>query len=677
MIPFVELIYIESDWGDNMNLKNKIINYFVAMPIKSGAMPRVFRAPVTMSSDVAYKLINRQMKRTHAEGISGSLLHVCFDADSNILYIPNASSFSAENMKPLLQAAQIRITKDFGGYASRPPIDGSPFSSLRVRSLSSFPYAKKVISDHYDGKVFKNIPVLEANLARMPQTHKMLPKIFMQKGFMGGYVSPSFAQSISFIDEIDNSGKKRSKPLQLLTQSAPFILINTSPGTGREKEVPSATEKEGVVLNGYRDYLYDVQSSEQEKYLAADVSEFADLYAIKRQLYLGWSLEEVSLIFSGTVNSFPSLINFIDRLMAASNSLVVEGYKNPAEHPYYLTFKINPDKFPIKLSSLMDMQTGRMDPHKQLKNFNILEYDMDTGYILIETPIYVPPELCTKILGAIGNPFIGKYNPVMNTIDSKGHEQSYRTLKQEKRQLAKIKALVSRSVPEEKQDKLEYRTGPEARGQWATDPNIFNIRHVSDYLYAMDTIKKMCEELNEPFRDFDVIIGPIERFMGRGSQGGFIDEDGFKKQDLEIPYQLQKGLWMTPPSILINSVTMPSYADQTETLIHEYRHYIFGRQNPGYEKGYGDLNSKKGKAYYEEWDKYLSDPNERSAHLSEIKYALALGKSIDEIIRDKVGGKITMDNYPIAIKMADLVREAVQQLEQEGEMNENPVGTNE
>jgi len=657
-------------------MKNKIVNYFVGMLSKGGGMPRVFKSPVTMGADVASKLLNQQLKRNKKDLVNGDLLHVCFDVDSDMIYIPNASSFSKEIMTPLLQAAKIRISKEFGGYAGRPPIEGSPFSSIRVRSLKSFPYASKIIGEHYEGKVHTDIPVVEANMGRMPSTKKALPPIFHQKGFMGGYVSPSLAKSVTFYNEVDVLGNKLKVPEMVLKQQTPFILINMERGSGKEHEEPTATEKEGVVLNGYRDYLYDTQAVDQEKYIADDISSFADLYSIKRQLYLGWSLEEVSLIFSGTIKAFPELIMFIQRLMAASDSLVAEGYTNPAANPYYLTFKIDPKTFPIRLETIIDMETGRVDPFRQYEYFKAIDYDLKTGYIIIQTPIYIPPQLCEQILKAKTTPFIGKYNPVFHTIDSKGEDTSYSKLKVEKRQLAKIKALVGREVPEEWKDGLEYREGAEARGQWATDPNIFNVRKVSEYLYATDYIKEMCEQLGEPFVDFDVIIGPIERFMGRGSQGGFIDEAGFKKSKMEIPHKLMEGLYMTPPCILINSVSIPSYADQTETLIHEYRHYIYGKQNPNYEKGYGDMSSKEGDAHLQEWDKYLSDPNERAAHITEIKYALALGKSVDEIIRDKVGGRITMENYPIAIKFEDLVRQAAEEMKIKEEQNEEPIGTN-
>jgi len=134
-------------------MKNKIVNYYVGMPPKGGNMPRVFSSPVSIPTDVAFNLLNKQLERNGKELINGNLLHVCFDVDSEVIYLPDVSKFPQETLTPLLQAAKIKISKDHGGYAGRPPVEGSPFSSLRVRSLSSFPYANKMIGEHHKGKV--------------------------------------------------------------------------------------------------------------------------------------------------------------------------------------------------------------------------------------------------------------------------------------------------------------------------------------------------------------------------------------------------------------------------------------------------------------------------------------------------------------------------------------------
>jgi len=633
-------------------------------------MPRVVLSPVTIPAKTAKLLIERQFKKEQKLGLPrSSILHVCFDYDSQRIYVPNAQDFSEDTMRNLLQAAEVRITRDFGGFSSQPPIKGSPFTSLRVRSLNSFSHARKVISQHYQGKVFKDLPVIEAFLTRMPSTTKSLPEIYTKnEQFLGGYIGTDFASSVSFVEEIDIEGRKRKEPINLLAQATPFILINISQTPKREE--PTATEKEWVVLSGYRDYLHDENASEEEKHISGDINDFADLYAIKRYLYLGWSLEEVSSMMMGSANNLPSLFRAIDRMMKAVESLKQEGHKNVAAIPYYMTFKID-ESFPIQLGNLMDISTGRIKTENQYRNLLVLDYDKRNGYVIIETPIFISPELCTKVLKAKSNPFISRYNPYVNTIDVKSTGQSFGDLKRDRVQLAKIKSIVQSEIPPEKVKSLDYRGGDLASGISAVNPRVYNVRRVSDYLYATDHIKEMCKENNLPFVDFDVIVGPIAEVIGEGSQGGYMDANAFTKSKIKTPFEISKGVFMSPPVILINAVDNPSYAEQTETLIHEYRHYLYGLQHPNYEIGYNRPKNKNKKGEdYEFWYNYFTDPNEQAAYKQEIKFELGLGKSYDEIIRNKVGGQITMDNYPIALKFSEMVQEALKELEEK--KNEEP-----
>lgn len=653
-----------------MKLRNKIINYF-AFSCKSGS-PQAVLSPVTMSAEVAKPLIEQQFKREKKPELApGPILHVCYDYDSQIIYIPNAEQFSPETKKGLLDVAKYRITKDFGFFSSKPPIEGSPFSSLRIRSLNSFSHAREIVKKHYQGKIFNDIPVLEVNLEKMPSTLKKLPPEFREyQELVGAYIGPSFASSISFIDEIDLNGRKRDKPLLLLNQKTPFILINIAKTSKRDE--PTANEKEWVVLSGYRDYLYDVDASKEEKYIGKnreDIRDFADLYAIKRHLYLGWPFEEVCYLFMGSAKNFGELLRATDRLMSAAESLAQEGYKNPASIPYYMTFKID-NKFPLDFAKLIN-EDGSMNTEIQYRNFIIVDFDPQTSYVIIRTPVYITQDLCEKVLKARSKPFICRYNPVVNKIDVKGDSKAYTDLQLNRRQQGKMLAVVKSRVDKEKQKDLGFRTGKLASGESATDPTIYNVRKISDYLYASDFIQKMCKRYDLEFKDFDVVIGPIEQTFGAGVQGGYMDKSIFLKNKWSIPKEMAPGVFVSPPIMFVNSVTNPSYAKQTETLIHEYRHYIYGIKNPDYQITY--KSPKHGKDY-EQWFKYLKDKNEQAAHKDEIKFELGLGKSYDEIIRNKVGGKITAENYPIALKFSELVKEAVAELEEENEKNEEPIG---
>ena len=632
-----------------MKIDNKIFNYFV---IPSNGTPNVFMSPVTINSKVAKSLINKKLQKEKIQKIqSSNILHVCFDYASKRIYVPNALDFSKESMEYLLKAAEVRITKDFGHFSSMPPILGSPFSSLRVRNIDGFRYAKKIINKDYIE--FNDIPIIEAYLPRMPSTIKILPKEFKNEEFIGGYISSSFADSISFLDEIDVDGKRRKTPINLLTQSTPFILINIARTEKRQE--PTATEKEWAVLGGYRDYLSDKNIFKKEINLDY-INKYSDLYAIKRYLYLGWSIEEVGSLMLRNVSNIVQLFNGIDLIMGAVESLKNEGYKNIALYPYYISFKID-DTFPIKIQSLLDIGTGKIKTDIQHDNFIVKNYDRSNSFILIESPVFVSPDICKKVLNAKSEPFIAKYNPVVNKIDIKSTKKSY--LEIHKNQLYKIKEIIGRDI------EIEFRGGDLASGVSSFNSNIYNVRKISDYLYACDYIKKMCESNDVLFNDIDVIIGPIEKSFGSGIQGGFIDYNLFIKNNMKSPHEISKGVFITPPSILINSVTMPSYADQTETLIHEYRHYIYSLKNPNYEVSYIRSKNKSQESEYRYWNDYFSDLSEIVAHKDQIKFELQLGKSYDEIIRNKVGGMITEENYPIAIRFSELVQASLNELEGE------------
>lgn len=670
-----------------MKLKNQIVNYFVSPPEKAGQMPRVFLSPVTMRDDVGKVIIQEQLRKRNDSISQKKLLHVCFDLDSQRIYVPNASDFPKEQMEMLLKAAQIKITKDYGGFVGMKPIEGSPFSSIRIRAVSSFGFTAKAVKEHFKDQEFIDLPVIEANLARMPTTMKQLPPIYRSNPkFVGGYIGPKVAQSITFYDEKDLSGKDRQQKIQLLTQKTPFILINIAPSIEA-----GATEKEWAVLSGYRDFLYD-QSSEKQDEGTKDFNRFADLYAVKRHLYLGWPFEEVCQTFLEHVNNFGELINGINALVESADSLEKEGYPNPSKTHYYMTFKIDLNMFPLRLDSMMSDE-NQFDPFRQIKNFKIIEYDVNSKYILIETPAFISPELCHKVLKSQNRPLITRYNPAVNVIDIKSPSGTFQEYKMERNQVAKIGALVNHDLrqlaPENERGDIQYpkfRDDERSKSISLANPNVSHIRKLSDYYYAMDHIKKVCEKNNVEFKDVQVVIGPIERIFGRGVQGGFMGPKQFSLNKLKIPHELEKGLFVSPPLISINSVSMPSYAAQTTTLIHEYCHNLYSITNPEHEHLYNKDTGLKKKDPLKWWELYLDDPDERRAHIEEIKHELISGRSTDEIIRDKVGeaagevgGAITLStyktNYPIALKFRELVQEAVKELEEENAINEKPTGT--
>jgi len=646
-----------------MQLKNKIINYFVSPPIKGETTPRVFHSLVTINPNTARSLIENWLKRNDQRELPpGPLLHVCYDFDSKMIYSPNAHEFEPNRFEYLLKAAEVRITKDYGGFSSRPVIKSSPFSSLRVRSIDSFQYVSKIIKEH--GDKTEDIPVIEANLKRMPSIIKNLPPLFANPKFMGGYISRSFVPSITFIDEIENSGRKRKEPVIVLNQPTPFILINLS-ANDREDRAISAADKEFVVLTGYRDYLYDHRQSKTETKGMDKAEQYADLFAFKRYLYLGWPFEDVCILALRVAKDFGSLINAISLLMTTIESLVKEGYDNPAKVPYYTTFKIGTD-FPYKFTSFID-EGGKFKTESQYDYFRIIEYDPKNSYILIESFVYLPQDVCNNILKAKSPPFISKYNNITNTIDIKSSNISYSDIKKNKIQLDKIDAIISYHNKDKKN--IQFKLDPTTHARDISDSESFSVRNVSEYYYAVDVLKDICKKYDLKFENFNVVVGPLQSLLGSGVSGAYMDANLFRENKMPIPYEIVKGIKISPPVMFIDSETAPNYADHTTTIIHEYVHHLFGLKNPGYKPTYG---KSKGKGVdYEYWSKYFNDPSEREAHRHEIKLELQMGKSYDEIIRDKVGMYVTEENHPIALKFSDLVMEAMKEIEEE-EKNEEP-----
>jgi hypothetical protein len=528
---------------------------------------------------------------------------------------------------------------------------------LRVRPLDSFKHAKKAIEQFHGSDDFPHIPILEVNLDRMPKVAKALPERYKVGMLLGGYISPSDVGGMRIYDEIDISGKRKDKADMLLAQKAPFIFINIASN-------PSAPEKEWHVLNGYRHYFGDeaVFGDKASK----DASEFLS-FAIKRFLYLGWTFEDVCNLFMNSVNDFLPAITSIGQLTYIASELEADGYENPAAIPYYVTFKVDANTFPIDLSTMV--VNGKFAADRQINNLRILDYDTQTGYVVLETPVYMSEKKWRTLFRARTEPLITKYNPNTNTIDVKSSETSYTSLYNKRgalrNQLRKLRAFntyEAYKLDEEKRkekEKIEFRSDRNTRSSNVNDQQTFHLRKVSDYCYASDQIKQLANKHKVEFKDVPVFIGPIQQIFGAGVSGGFMSAKSFKDSKMEMPFEISEGIKVSPPLIAIDSTSKPSPAEQAAVLIHEFAHNIYNIMFPEYEHKYNKDPKLKERDNNMYWYLYLTCPDERQAHSEEIKFEIKSGKSIDELIRDKVGGQVTAENYGIALKF--------KQLELEGE----------
>jgi hypothetical protein len=107
--------------------------------------------------------------------------------------------------------------------------------------------------------------------------------------------------------------------------------------------------------------------------------------------------------------------------------------------------------------------------------------------------------LSRSILHSESEPLITRYNPAMKVIDVKSSGIAYRNiLSSEKQQVSKIFACTSVDASKLEKDfdrkKLEFRTNDAASGVGFSNYDVFHIRHISDYCYAVDNIKKVIDK---------------------------------------------------------------------------------------------------------------------------------------------------------------------------------------
>lgn len=653
-----------------MPIKNEIVNYFVVPSFSKEGKHRIFKAPVTTDYENAKRMLQNQLKDKSLN--INNLLHVCFDVNSRRVYVINPDIFTNKELKNLLQFAEYNITKEYGYFANTEEIYGSPFSLIRVRTLDTFPYVfdhvKKVFKDNVDN-IIKDVIVIEANLLRMPLTVKTLPIEYKDaNNSFGGFISPKDIQTIKFIESFDVSGKEKKNPVLLMEQKTPFILINIA-----AKNL-DYTEKEQTVLYGLQDYII-YNSSKYNIDNERMIKQYSLISQIKHKIYLGWPFEEICNVFVNMfAKDFIKLMNISKVLMYACDMLVQEGHKNPASINYYMSFKVKKNKFPYSLDTIM--KDGKIEQDKQIDLFRIIDYDESTEKIVIESPIYISENICKSILMAESEPIITKYNQNLNIIEVKNGN----TLK-DKDDIDKLKSLtifdIKKAFPEIDIKKTEIKTSIDAKtfspeGSKYIAGAIFDIRKLSDYYYAAEKIKNICKKNNVEFKDIDILIGPLEILFGKDIRGGFMGENEFRISKLKIPYKLSSNIYLSPPIIAIDNVTNPSYSKQLDIIIHEYSHNIFSIINPGHEAEYSKQMKLKKEDPKKWWFLYFNDPNERFAHIQQIKVLLESGLSVDEIIRDKVGGAVDTSNYAIALKFKELVQEAIEELEKESKNDEQP-----
>jgi hypothetical protein len=84
-------------------------------------------------------------------------------------------------------------------------------------------------------------------------------------------------------------------------------------------------------------------------------------------MYLGWTFEEICKVFLESIKDFGSLMKGINNLLEANNSLINEGYSSLAKNYYYIAFKVDIAKFPLKFDSSLKRHQDN-DMHSRIRN---------------------------------------------------------------------------------------------------------------------------------------------------------------------------------------------------------------------------------------------------------------------------------------------------------------------
>lgn len=529
---------------------------------------------------------------------ASKLLHFCLDRESDILYIINSQSFDGKLIKEKFSIIKEKILEIHGVNVSSIVL-GSPFSTLRVRTVESYNSICVALGDKFSE--IKSIKVIEVNLDRMPITKKSI-------GEMGGFFNYFKDEKISFYDSFNSSGKKRVEPLLVMEAQGPFILIDIS-----EKNKISHVLKEWAILSSCKEHLFHIDSKAVEKF-----SSFSDLFSISHHLDVGYPMQEMSqLLINETDMDKSSLKRAISLLQEAKE-------KSNAKKEEYFYFIRDGNFNEIKDVGFVELYN----------NDHIAKFHLD---------IYVDSRKLMKLFNLKEEPLILFENKNENCWDVKSSHSSWRNLKAYC--LNNNLSILG----------LNVRSNDKSRKVGMCDYEFCHFRKISDYPDALRFIKENCKKDGFPFLDLPVIVGPIERYMGRGIQGGFIGESDGKEITIgEIKIK--------PPLIAINSVSHPHYADHTSTLIHEYQHMIFSYLNSWYKHKYNtkEFQSIKNSDPVKYWREYLFDMDEQQAHKRQILYDLYSGKSADELVRDKIGGIINKENYEIALMYKKLIDECKQ-----------------
>ena len=640
-------------WSDKR--KNTLVNFYAIEPDEKGHVAVMVPPFSWGSSQDAIAQINNERRIQGKPEYSGSILHVVFDQSSGRLYLPNMEDKSSFDLKPslnaMLDAVKIKIEGLIDFIPLAAVVRGDPLETIRVRRVGDFfsvsDFIRRQSKDKLQHDKDIQLPVIEANMSKMPKTRKELFGTMENKPFMfvgSGKVVRFLVREETGAGPID---------FEVHSQKGPFILVNIGVKTSEDgKPAVTAADKEVYVVSGYREYLASKNAD------VRNPKENVRLQSFKYLMYIGWSMKDVCLsTFRSTgTSNLADLLTTGSFLFNAAKSLKADGYKDPTENPYYYCFKIGKD-FPISFTP--QAGTDVYDYSRYHEILRVVYFDPETSYITIKTPLFLTQEIVSSVFKAKSQVFSAQYDPAEKAIKTSG---GIAGMKEES--LASVRALAkdvsnnaNRPVKE-----LSVKEGYLTKMR-------FERKHISDYPQAAEIIKDICKKLSaEPpketralaeggirFDDLEVVVGPWSKVGNTGAAGEYLVK-GSKEP--------VKGFVVTSPAILIDDEGQTTAGERNDVIIHEYRHHINTQlwiELPSY-----DVSMNQGTTDKERVDKivkYLTNTHERTAHKQQFKYLLTMGMTTEEVFNRVFPKKQrTIANIPISKEYASIIKEAEEEL---------------
>jgi hypothetical protein len=652
----------KQSWSDKR--KNHLVNFYVLEP-EPGKAPEVLSMPFSMASpEDAKNHLNRQRDTKGLPSYEGYILHVILDMSSGRLYVPNSEDESElrgeGGLAAMFEAAKFTAQKLAGDLPLAPTIIGDPFDTIRIREVADFPSASEFIAKQVasqggsEVRRHLNIPVVEADLGKMPKTCSLVPSLRGKGNIKSVYVSDSDMDSVEFFI------RKQSGPKEIDTHVAsvktPLILLYNP-----EKERLSGADKERLVTILHKEFDAEFQA---DRRISPSLLNSPDVKAIKYLLYIGWSFRDLcaSMLSADKVSDMNDLVYKGAFIYNAAKAIAAEGFPDPSSKPYYYTFEIG-ENFPIRFRP--EITDEPYDVSGKPEFMQVIHFDPRNEHVVVKTPLFLEPNTIRKCLGAESDPLTCQYDDFSSMILTDATKDTGGEATKSLNVIHKD-VIANGGEPVEGANRIQFKR------QYLTDM-YFNRSRISDFPQASEIIKRICEQVSTKdvdvkFDDIEVIVGPWWKV--NGALGGYYNRRRFDAANIPIPYEAVDGVFITPPCIIVDNVQTPSAGDRIETIVHEYRHHINARlwvESPEYESP-GGMDSAED---IKKWQAYLKSPDEHLAHKTQFKYMLALGVSKEALLRKSMAdARVRANHIPIARLYMEIINEAAAEIDHQKQVQQ-------